>query len=79
MAWSEHACGNGELQGVLRQGRVGANSRPLSPLMSHLPRLLGARLAHTKGSESIRASHGSWEVGRVTLIMFIFWSKKLSP
>lgn len=79
MEWREHACGNGELKGMLRQGRVGANSRPLSPLLSHLPRLLGARLAHAKGSKSIRALHGSWEVGGVTLIMFIFWSKKLSP
>ena len=78
MEWRDHACGNGEWQGMPKQGRVGANSRPLSPLLSRLPRLRGARLARAKGSKSIRASHGSWEVGRVALIRFISWSKKLS-
>ena len=79
MERSDHACGNEEWQGIPRQGRVGTDSRPLSPLLSHLPRLLGSRLANAKGSKSIRALHGSWEVGRVALIMFISWSKKLSP
>ena len=76
----ERAClWDEELQGMPREWRVGASSRALSPLLYRLPRLLGARLAKGEATKPIRALHGSWEVGRLALIMSIFLSKKLSP
>lgn len=71
--WECGVAGNAEA----REGRCQLQVSEPSALT--FAQAAGARLAHAKGSESIRALHGPWEVGRVTLIMFIFWSKKLSP